>query len=472
MAEGGRHLSASGDGQPEQPSRRSSERDIDWEDTSWLEEEEAPPRRSRQVRREEMDWQEDEQPRQRQAQPRRQARREDAWQEDERPRQRQTQPRRPVRQEDVDWQEEERPRRQRPPQDAPRQRQQAARQPVRQNGQPQRRPRPQTWEEEEPPRRPRQQAPRQQAPRQQSRQRAYEPQEEPWRDSGRGRSRRQVEVEPPAYEYHRRRGLQKRSIPLILLVIVLVGGVLFAGGKLMSIMLDYRRDRAAYSDLADAVLSGLAEPDATPDPNAPVSGDDDTPQAPAYNLPISVDWDSVRSMNSEIIGWLYSPGTMINYPVMQTSDNDYYLHRGPDRQPNTSGSLFADPASTTGVLHSNFIIYGHNMKDGSMFASIEQYVNVSYYEQHPVMYFLTPEVNYRVDIIAGHIVESTLNNYPGYFSTDADYQNYLNTITSSSFFRTTANVSTQYQLITMSTCDYSGGYADPRFLLHGLLVPV
>ena len=151
MAEGGRHLSASGDGQPEQPSRRSSERDIDWEDTSWLEEEEAPPRRSRQVRREEMDWQEDEQPRQRQAQPRRQARREDAWQEDERPRQRQTQPRRPVRQEDVDWQEEERPRRQRPPQDAPRQRQQAARQPVRQNGQPQRRPRPQTWEEEEPP---------------------------------------------------------------------------------------------------------------------------------------------------------------------------------------------------------------------------------------------------------------------------------------------------------------------------------
>ena len=106
-----------------------------------------------------------------------------------------------------------------------------------------------------------------------------------------------------------------------------------------------------------------------------------------------------------------------------------------------------------------------------MFAAVYNYVTQDYYNQHPVMYLLTPTQNYRVDLIAAHIVESSMDNYPGYFQ-GGEYQDYLNKIVSSSFFRTNANVTTNYQLITMSTCDYSSNYNDPRFLLHGLLVPV
>ena len=344
-----------------------------------------------------------------------------------------------------------------------------------QSGQPSRPVRRQAPQEQQPVRRqaPQEQQPvRRQAPQEQQpvrRPARQQPARVRWEEEPAPRRPRQVEVEPASYRRRRRRGGSR--LPLILLVVVLVGGMLFSGIKLVSIMLDYRHDRTAYDELAEAAISALAEPDvttapdATPDPNA-------TPAAPVRSeVPIAVDWDLLREKNSDIVGWLYDPAGM-SYPVMQTTDNSYYLHRGWDKQPNTAGSLFADTVATAGVLHSNFLIYGHNMKDGSMFAGIMKYVDQSYYDQHPTMYYLTPWQNYRVELIAAHIVESTLDNFPNYFADDGEYQTYLNTITSRSFFRTNAQVSTQYQLITLSTCDYSSGYTDPRFLVHGMLVPI
>ncbi len=321
------------------------------------------------------------------------------------------------------------------------------------------------------PARPQQQQPRAYQPRPQQRtnqpqpQRPARPQQRAYQAPPPRYDRRAVAVEPEEYRPRRR---AKTSVPLIILVVILVGGVLFAGVKLGSILLNYHRDRSAYNDLADAALAGLAEPNATTEPGATPEPEQEQPKS---EVPITVDWNYLRTVNTDIIAWLYCPDTRINYPVMQTSDNDYYLHRSYDRQPNTAGSLFADYNSAAGVTSSNFIVYGHNMKDGSMFATVYNYVTQDYYNQHPVMYLLTPTQNYRVDLIAAHIVESSMDNYPGYFQ-GGEYQDYLNKIVSSSFFRTSANVTTNYQLITMSTCDYSSNYNDPRFLLHGLMVPV
>ena len=267
--------------------------------------------------------------------------------------------------------------------------------------------------------------------------------------------------------------MSKGSIPLIILVVVLVGGVLIAGYKLGSALLSYQRDRSAYNDLADQALSDLAEPNATQKPVEQQDPNAGQAQQPQSEAPFAVNWDYLKSVNSDVIGWIYCAGTQINYPVVQTSDNDYYLHRDfTTRQPNVAGTLFADPNSTLGVTRSNVIIYGHNMKDGSMFAAVESYVSQQFYDEHPVMYFLTPNQNYRIDLIAGRIVESSLDNYISFFNDDASYASYLNDITSHSFFATRASVNTSSQLVSLSTCDYSGAYNDPRFLLQGLLVPI
>lgn len=270
---------------------------------------------------------------------------------------------------------------------------------------------------------------------------------------------------------HSRSRRQKRSVPLIVVAVVLVIGMVIAGWQLISILLNYQRDRSAYDELAANAISSLADGDEDADDQTD-DGTAATDTTDANTAPIIVDWDYLESINTDIVGWIYCPDTVINYPVVQASDNSYYLKHGFDKQSNTSGTLFADVSSVVGINMCNFIIYGHNMKDGSMFGTLEGYVDQSYYEEHPIMYYLTPTATYRIDLIAAHIVESTLDNYPGYFDSTSDYQTYLNQLTSASLFSTNATVSTDYQLITLSTCDYSSSYDDPRFLVHGLLVPI
>jgi sortase B len=185
-----------------------------------------------------------------------------------------------------------------------------------------------------------------------------------------------------------------------------------------------------------------------------------------------VDWDYLESINSDVVGWLYCPNTVINYPVVQTNDHQFYLTHGFDGESNTSGTLFADMNSVEGIVQSNYIIYGHNMKDDSMFGSFQEYSSQSYYEQHPTLYYLTPYGNYRIDLFCAHIVEATDDNYPGYFSSTADYQSYLNKVTSSAFWVNYDVISTDYQLLTMSTCTSAAGYSDPRLLVQGVMVPI
>ncbi len=274
------------------------------------------------------------------------------------------------------------------------------------------------------------------------------------------------EISDPAY---RRRGRRRKSnAPLIILIVVLVAGMGFAGWQLGSIFLNYRRDRSAYNDLASSAISMLADFD----DSAEGDGDDEAQSSSVSEIPISVDWDYLRSINANVAGWLYCPNTVISYPVVQTSDHEYYLTHGFNGESNTAGTLFADMNSVAGITQSNYIIYGHNMKDNSMFGTFANYVDESYYEQNPIMYYLTPDANYRIELLCAHVVESTLDNFPTYFSSVSDYQTYLNKITSNAYWVNYDIASTNYQLITMSTCSYDSGYEDPRFLVHGMLVPL
>ena len=274
----------------------------------------------------------------------------------------------------------------------------------------------------------------------------------------------------PVYSGQRRRS----SAPLIILIVILVIGMLFAAWQLGTIFLNYHRDRAAYNDLAGNAISALAEAETKDDDGeeAEEAEDEENDKPVVSQVPIQVDWAYLQSVNSDVVGWLYCPGTVINYPVVQTNNNDFYLKHGFDQQSNTSGTLFADKDSVAGIVQSNFIIYGHNMKDNSMFGSVAKYVDKSYYEENPVMYYLTPNGNYRVDLIGCHIVESTAENYPLYFSSITDYQNYLDRISPSFFWINKEAMSTDYQLMSLSTCSYTSGYSDPRLLVHGVMVPI
>ena len=270
----------------------------------------------------------------------------------------------------------------------------------------------------------------------------------------------------PAYRRRRR-----SNAPMMVLIVVLALGMVFSAWQLGKIFLNYHKDRTAYSDLIDSAVT--AKPTAAPAPTPEAqTADAPAPTPFVSEIPLEVDWDMLRSINSDVVGWLYCPGTIINYPVVQAADNEFYLNHGFDRQSNTAGALFVDMDSALGVVQSNYIIYGHNMKDNSMFGTFKEYMDERYLAQNPSMYYLTPNVCYRVDLFGIHIVEGTIDNYPVFFGSLTEYQGYIDRISSSFYWFKRELQTTDYQLMTLSTCTSAAGYSDARLVLHGVMVPI
>lgn len=275
------------------------------------------------------------------------------------------------------------------------------------------------------------------------------------------------------YEDARRRDEYRRNkrsnVLITILIVALVAGMVFAGWKLADIFLTYHRDRSAYNDLISRAVAApvqTARPVTLEGPEAP-----EEPEAPS-EIPIEVDWDYLRSVNRDIVGWLYCEDTRINYPVYQR-DNSYYLKHGADGSANSAGALFADISSELNEPHGNYIIYGHNMKDGSMFGELDKFIDKDYYAEHPVVYFLTPKDGaYRIELMCSSVEESAIVNFPTYFESAAAYQEYLDDITSHSFWVNYDAVTTDYEMMTLVTCAYTGGYSDPRYLVHGIMIPI
>ena len=261
---------------------------------------------------------------------------------------------------------------------------------------------------------------------------------------------------------------------LVVMIVALSGGVIYAVGQMTTKVMSNFMDNVIHDSLAQQVVTEAPEVEEIPETLGPIPQQETPEPGPEYDevAPISVDWDELMEINSEVVGWLYMPDTVINYPVMQTTDNDYYLHRDMNGNYSAAGTLFVDVFSMPKVIRSNYIIYGHHMASGSMFASLDKYSDPSYYDEHKKLYYLTPEGNYRVELIAACVVESIQENYPSYFMGLEEYQAYLDSIVERSTFVTEAEVSTNYQLMSLSTCNYSSGYNDPRMLVQGMMIPI
>lgn len=175
---------------------------------------------------------------------------------------------------------------------------------------------------------------------------------------------------------------------------------------------------------------------------------------------IAIDFDQLLAQYPNAVGWLYCEGTPINYPVMQSDDNDYYLRRLPDGTYNTAGSLFADYRCGEIRETNNYIIYGHNMKNGTMFSSLTKYKSQSYYDEHPVLYLYTPEGNYKIELIAGFVSKPTGEVY----NTVLTYEQMLE-FCSHSTFRSTITPCDAERYITLSTCSYE--YENARYVVIG-----
>lgn len=113
-------------------------------------------------------------------------------------------------------------------------------------------------------------------------------------------------------------------------------------------------------------------------------------EAPAYEASMTIDHEKMKKLNSDYACWINIPGTDISYPVVLPEDNDFYLHRTFEKKYLYAGTLFIDAFSEKGLDQDNLIIYGHNMKNGTMFGTLKAFKNKEYFDSHPHIEIHTP----------------------------------------------------------------------------------
>lgn len=246
----------------------------------------------------------------------------------------------------------------------------------------------------------------------------------------------------------------------ILLILVLLAVLGYCVWQIVDITDEYQVGEQAYEELEQYIVMPETVPVETTDTEEIVEAE----TAPAQIQWPQVDFDALAQVNGDIVGWLYVPGTVINYPVVQGDDNEYYLKHLFDGKYNSSGCIYLDCGAEGDFTTMNSVLHGHHMKNGSMFAGICKYKDQSYFDEHPTAMLLTPDGNYLVEFFSGYVCEVTADAW------DYDFdESWLDKRIRSSYFAADVIPTTEDHILTLSTCSYE--FTDARFVLHGILVP-
>lgn len=241
-----------------------------------------------------------------------------------------------------------------------------------------------------------------------------------------------------------------RNGALNVITVCLIGIILVSGYKIGKTMWEYQVAKSAYTN--------ISEKTAKVDPK---------------QFTGVVDWKALKKVNPDVQGWLYQKGTVINYPVVQGTDNDSYLHTRFDKQWSGGGTLFVDCRMEKDFKGFNSIIYGHHMKDGSMFRSIRGYTKEDgYYDKHKTLELATPHGNYHLVVFSAFITKATdENTYKMTYDGD-EKQAYIDRAWERSELPITKNsvdVTKNDRLVTLSTCAYD--YEEARYIVMCKMVP-
>lgn len=183
---------------------------------------------------------------------------------------------------------------------------------------------------------------------------------------------------------------------------------------------------------------------------------------------ISVDFTELLKKNSDTVGFVKVNGTNINYPIVQTTDNDYYLTHSFDKKYNGAGWVFLDYRNDLANLQDNTIIYAHARKDRTMFGSLRYALNKDWFQNKDnyIINLSTPTENTQWQIVSVYTIPTETYYLISEFGTDESHQKYIDTILGRSVHKFDTSVTIQDKLLTLSTC-YTG---DNKMVVHAKLI--
>ena len=246
----------------------------------------------------------------------------------------------------------------------------------------------------------------------------------------------------------RRKARKARRKNMILNVILVAAIVVFcvSAFKLLQIGKGYKDGQSEYEKVRDVAIKNA----------------DDKEK-------FRVDFDELMKINKDTVGWIrfYKEPSQINYPVVQGADNDLYLHKTFSANENTLGAIFVDAAASSDFTDKNTIIYGHRMKDGSMFRKLEEYKDKDFWKENPYFYIYTPdgkEITYKIYSV-GQVLD-TSDTYLTSFAGEEDYQKFLDMTVKEADYDTGVKVTTDDTIVTLSTCTAASD--EHRFVVRGV----
>ena len=246
----------------------------------------------------------------------------------------------------------------------------------------------------------------------------------------------------------RRKSRKARRKNMILNVILVAAIVVFcvSAFKLLQIGKGYKDGQSEYEKVRDVAIKNA----------------DDKEK-------FRVDFDELMKINDDTVGWIrfYKEPSQINYPVVQGEDNDLYLHKTFSANENTLGAIFVDVAASSDFTDKNTIIYGHRMKDGSMFRKLEEYKDKDFWKENPYFYIYTPdgkEITYKIYSV-GQVLD-TSDTYLTSFAGEEDYQKFLDMTMKEADYDTGVKVTTEDTVVTLSTCTAASD--EHRFVVRGV----
>lgn len=263
----------------------------------------------------------------------------------------------------------------------------------------------------------------------------------------------------------------RKILSAILAVVCLV-----SGGIYISFLLDFRSGSGTYSEAERIAMEAPAPTEETEPVSQGLPGEPHWVPAPVENDPNMEEMakrnlTALRQVNEDVIGWIWIPDTRVSYPLMQGQDNDFYLEHTWNKKKNAVGSIFLEWQNRADLSEFNTIVYGHNMKDGSMFHVLLDYQQEGFREEHPYVYVLTDAGVCRYEVFSAYQAEVGSDTYQFGMQWDKTKQEYIDRALKKSVIDADITPAITDRILTLSTCAGLGGTLgmENRWVVHAFL---
>lgn len=286
-----------------------------------------------------------------------------------------------------------------------------------------------------------------------------------------------AETEPEAKEEmsgeEQPSGRKKSSRWTTVALIIGIALLVYAIGNFAYLFWNYHKSNSLYDNLNHSFVTTPEHVAGTEAIEEMTETGTETVAEPVYVGPwyemAQVDLAGLKAVNSDVVGWLYQENGSISYPIMYSGDNDTYLHAALDKSYAYAGSIFLEGQSNPDLNDSYTIIYGHNMRNLSMFGSLKYYHNSGYYEDHQYFQIFKEDGIYRYHVFAYDIVncdDEQIYSVP--YGDNDEFTALLNRLYRGSEKDTGVEVTSADKVIALSTCSTG----DDRFVVHAVLEDV